>query len=57
MEEIRLLIVDDNINLIGMLKEFFLQTNRIKVVAEAYNGEDGLALIEKEKGNLNWTLV
>lgn len=57
MEEIRLLIVDDNINLIGMLKEFFLQTNRIKVVAEAYNGEDGLALIEKEKGNFDVVLL
>ena len=57
MEEIKLLIVDDNINLIDMLKEFFLQTNKIKVVAEAYNGEDGLALIEKEKGNFDVVLL
>ena len=53
MDEIKLLIVDDNINLIKMLKEFFKKSNKVKIVAEAYNGEDGLDLIQKEYGNFD----
>ena len=54
MDEIKLLIVDDNINLIKMLKEFFKKSNKVKIVAEAYNGEDGLDLIQKEYGNFRF---
>ena len=57
MDEIKLLIVDDNINLIKMLKEFFKKSNKVKIVAEAYNGEDGLDLIQKEYGNFDVVLL
>ncbi|MEG0021900.1 MAG: sporulation transcription factor Spo0A [Bacilli bacterium] len=57
MKNIRILIVDDNVNLVGMLKECFEATNEIEVIAEAYNGLDGFELIKREKDNFNLLLL
>ena len=37
-DEIRVMIVDDNESLVGMLKEYFSDHQKIKIVLEAYNG-------------------
>lgn len=47
-EEVRLLVVDDNESLVGMLKDYFEDHAKIRVVKEAYNGEEALELIEKD---------
>jgi two-component system response regulator (stage 0 sporulation protein A) len=50
METIKVLIVDDNVNLVNMVKEYFKDHAVINVVLEAYDGEEGLKLI-KERVN------
>ena len=46
MEKTRLLIIDDNKNLVEMIEEFFLDHKFIKVSLKAYSGEEGIKLIE-----------
>ncbi len=51
MKETRVLMVDDNVDLITMIKEYFNHhaVNNIKIVLEAHNGEEGLKLIESRQ--------
>ena len=50
MEKIRVLMIDDNVALTEMVKEYFKDNNKIEVVASYDNGKDGVnAIIEKEK--------
>ena len=51
MEKIKLLVIDDNINLVEMVKEYFNQKNNIDVVLTANDGEEGIEVIQKEKDN------
>ena len=44
MKNIRVLMVDDNIELISMIKEYFSSHASIEIVMEATNGEDGIKL-------------
>ena len=46
MQNVRVLMVDDNVNLINMVKEYF-SSSEVKIVLEAYDGEEGINLIEK----------
>ncbi len=47
-KEIRLFVVDDNESLIGMLKDYFEDHQKIKIVKEAHNGEDAIKIMEKD---------
>jgi len=50
MEKIRVLMIDDNVALTEMVKEYFKDNKKIEIVACYYNGSDGLkAIIEREK--------
>ncbi len=51
MKKVRLLVVDDNKNLVDMIKEYFKENNEIEVLYTAYDGEEGIELIQKEKDN------
>ena len=53
MNKIKLLMVDDNVQLIDALKEYFSKSSKIEVSLEAYDGQEGLELIEKEKDNFD----
>ena len=46
MEKIKVLLVDDNVELIGMIKEYFSSRANIEIVMEAHDGEKGLDLIK-----------
>lgn len=46
MQNVRVLMVDDNVNLINMVKEYF-SSSEVKIVLEANDGEAGINLIEK----------
>lgn len=48
MNEIRVFMVDDNVNLINMMKEYFATHVKINIVMEAY---DGLEAIKKMEAN------
>ena len=53
MEKIKLLVVDDNINLVDMIKEYFKDNKLIDVCYTAYDGEEAIELIQKEKDNFD----
>lgn len=53
MEKIKLLMVDDNINLVEMVREYFKDHELIELVYSAFDGEKGIELIEKEKDNFD----
>lgn len=55
MEKIRVLMIDDNISLIEMIKEYFKGSN-VSIVLEAYDGLEGIKLIE-EKQNMYDVIV
>ncbi len=42
MKKINILMIDDNINLINMVKEYFDSSEDINICFEAYNGEQGI---------------
>ena len=49
MEKIKVLMIDDNVTLIEMLKEYFKDNKKIEIVGSYDNGASGLkAIIEKE---------
>jgi two-component system response regulator (stage 0 sporulation protein A) len=45
MEKIKVLMIDDNVNLTEMVKEYFKNNNKIEVTKCCYNGEEGLDII------------
>ena len=45
MEKIRVLMIDDNVNLTEMVKEYFKGHKKIEVVGCCYDGEEGLNYI------------
>ncbi len=49
MDKLKVLMVDDNISLINMVKEYFKSSNDVEVVLEAYNGEQGIKMIESNQ--------
>jgi two-component system response regulator (stage 0 sporulation protein A) len=51
MEEIKVLMIDDNKSLIDMVKEYFKNHSSISISFEAHDGEKGIEVIEKERGN------
>ena len=56
-KEVRVLVVDDNESLVGMLKEYFEDHKKISIVKEAYNGEDAIGIIEKNLENFDVLLL
>ena len=54
---IKLLMVDDNINLVEMVREFFKDSKEIRIDSFAHNGEDGIKLIEEKKDNFDVLLL
>ena len=48
MEKIKVLMIDDNINLTEMVKEYFKDNKKIEVTKCCYNGKEGLEVILNE---------
>ena len=53
MKNIRVLMVDDNENLVAMIKEYFISHLSIDVVLEAYDGLEAMEVIEKNKDDFD----
>ena len=49
MEKIRVLMIDDNINLVNMIKEYFSKNDKISINLEAYDGMEGIDMIENKQ--------
>lgn len=46
MEKVRVLMIDDNVNLVNMVKEYFGGHSIIDIVLSAYDGEEGINTIQ-----------
>ena len=57
MEKIKLLVIDDNENLVEMIKEYFKDNGNIQVVLEAKNGDEGIHLIDKKREEFDIILL
>ena len=51
MNKVRVLMIDDNIDLVSMIKEYFKDHASIEVVLEANDGERGLELIKTRQND------
>jgi len=49
VEKIRVLMIDDNVSLINMIKEYFEGSNDVSIVLEAYDGLEGIKMIEESQ--------
>ena len=47
MEKIKVLMIDDNVNLIQMVEDYFEDNSKIEIVGKAFDGEEGLNLALK----------
>lgn len=57
MEKTRLLVIDDNKNLVDMIKEFFADKANIQVTYEAKDGEEGIRIIDAKKDEFDIILL
>ena len=60
MEEkkmIKVLAVDDNENLINMIKEYFSEHQMIRIVKEAHDGLEAMEILSKDKNNIDVILL
>lgn len=55
MEKIKVLMIDDNVNLIQMVEDYFEDNSKIEIVGKAYDGEEGLKIINE--GTLKYDLI
>ena len=55
MDKIKVLMIDDNVNLTEMVSTYFKKNNKIEIVDCCYNGEEGIKYLT-ELGN-NWYSV
>ncbi|MBQ9012473.1 MAG: sporulation transcription factor Spo0A [Bacilli bacterium] len=56
-KEIRVFVVDDNENLVGMIKEYFKGHSKVKIAHEAYDGEAAIKKIEQNKDDFDVLLL
>lgn len=57
MSKIKILMIDDNVNLIEMVREYFKEHNRIELAIESHDGEDGLNKILNSAGDYDVILL
>lgn len=57
MKKIRVLMVDDNVNLVEMIKEYFKNHPIISIDLVAHDGLEGIEVIEKEKDNYDMIIL
>ncbi len=57
MEKIRILMIDDNVNLINMVKEYFTNNDNISIDFEAYDGSEGINVLEEQINNIDLVLL
>ena len=50
-------MIDDNVQLVDMVKEYFSNSNRIDVVITANDGEDGVKKIIDKEGKYDLILL
>lgn len=57
MERINILMIDDNINLIEMVKEYFKENDKINITFEAHDGEEGINELSKNNDKIDLIIL
>ena len=57
MKKIKLLMVDDNVQLIEAVSEYFKDNKEIELTYKAYDGKEGIDAIEKERDNFDLIIL
>ena len=57
MENIRILMIDDNVTLIDAVKEYFKNNDEVNIVLEAYDGLEGFNLIKEKTDDFDLVLL
>ena len=57
MEKINILMIDDNINLIGMVKEYFKNNETVNINYEAHDGEEGINILTKNEKSIDLIIL
>ena len=57
MDKIKVLMIDDNVNLVDMVKEYFSNNSNIEIAYTAHDGLEGIEAIEKNKNNFDIVLL
>ena len=57
MEKIKVLMIDDNVSLVEMVKEYFGGNENIEIIKEAYDGEEGIACLETMRDKIDLVLL
>jgi len=53
MEKIKVMLVDDNINLVNMVMEYFSKKDNIEIVYRANDGAEAMEILTKEMSNID----
>ena len=57
MKKTKILMIDDNVELVDVVKEYFKDHADIDISLEAHDGEEGLKLIEKNQDDYDLILL
>ena len=57
MEKINILMIDDNVSLINMVKEYFSSNKNINILFEAHDGLEGMEVIENHKDDFDLIIL
>ena len=57
MEKIKLLIIDDNVQLINAIKEYFKENDQIEIKYEAHDGLEGFKIIENKNDKIDLIIL
>jgi len=57
MEKINVLMIDDNVNLIEMVKEYFKDNSNINITLEAHDGQEGIEIITNNQDKIDLIIL
>ncbi len=57
MKHTRVLMIDDNVNLVEMVKEYFSSSEQISIDLVAYDGQEGMQIIENQQDDYDLILL
>ncbi len=57
MKKLNILMIDDNINLIEMVREYFKSSEDVNIALEAHDGEEGIRVITKKQDQIDLIIL
>lgn len=57
MEKVKMLVVDDNVGMVDVIKEYFSENANIEVKYTAFDGEEAIDIIDKYKDDIDMVLL